>query len=163
MESIDLFEEKYVRFMPDDELLGKKCYVSNSIKDLKEKVESHEPDSMIMGINWNSGFPFIDKIQAWRFAYYDPTRIRLKKYRPFENAKELVSLWESRYNPSSKQRCSNSMPLIWIKNKTSGRVSLIIDYCSRGIHTSLSSESWKDLSENWTFLDGKPCGKEIKE
>ena len=69
------FEKKYVHFMWDDELDGKKVFFSDCIDNLIEFVEDNynfasgtvkQSDSTVRQ------FYAIDKIENFTFAYYDP-------------------------------------------------------------------------------------------
>lgn len=73
------FEKKYVHFMWDDSLLGKKVFYSNSIDTLQEYVEKNSKDSYeVVTQQGYSDAPFLidgtgsNGNCSWIFAYYDP-------------------------------------------------------------------------------------------
>ena len=80
---------------------------------------------------------------------------------PFETIDELIRKWES-MNQGCKNRPSCAMPMIWIKDKNSERIYLIIGYepnDNRPIKIDTKWYSFEDLFEYFTFLDGSAIGK----
>ena len=78
----ELFNEKYVYYIPNflsENLIGRECFVSNSIRDL-QYVVNHKCDSkiwkhVIMSITSNiaTSQPFnCENGESYTFAYYDP-------------------------------------------------------------------------------------------
>lgn len=67
------FEKKFVHFMWNDELNGKKCFVSDYIDDLVEKVVKNKTESCKkVTCSKNKSFPFQTCANIYVFAYYDP-------------------------------------------------------------------------------------------
>ena len=78
-----LFDKKFVHFMWDDELKGKKCFIADEIDDLRGIVENGaEFDLRIVLSSGNESAPFqpAKGVYAWRFAYYDPNYEVKKAY-----------------------------------------------------------------------------------
>ncbi len=78
-----------------------------------------------------------------------------QEYRPFEGRAELVAIWATK---TGRSAIKNTMPLIWVKHKQTGKV-----YCISGFHeveVIINGEKcdMKSLFDNFTFLDGLPCG-----
>lgn len=77
---MELFDKKFVYFMWDDELEGKKCFVSDDICSLKVCVENNTHAGIryvIVSESDNESYPFAagideDHKEIFRFAYYDP-------------------------------------------------------------------------------------------
>ena len=97
-----LFDKKFVRFMWDDELEGKKVFVADNINSLIERVEK---GASIYKVRWSrdNGMPFEgDDLVRYRFAYYDPN---YEAKRAFNEGKEIQFKddvsgdWCSAYNP----------------------------------------------------------------
>ena len=68
---IELFDKRFVHFMWDDELEGKKCFVADNINSLIERVEK---GASIYKVRWSrdNRMPFeSDDLVRYRFAYYD--------------------------------------------------------------------------------------------
>ena len=85
-----------------------------------------------------------------------------RKYKPYVTVDEFIQDFQERF-PTAVPRPAYTMPLIWIKNRQDGRVVLVHgfndDYC-------LIGTTWITvycLYENWTYTDGSPVGKEVKE
>ena len=68
------FEKKYVHFMWSDELKGKKCFIADSIGQLKSRVEQQDEGYIDTIIGENSqDYPFYTKEgDFFALAYYDP-------------------------------------------------------------------------------------------
>lgn len=73
------------------------------------------------------------------------------KYRPYESVDEWVKDFDERF-PS--KRPEYSMPLIWMKDKTSGSVRLV------DILSSLSD--LKGYFRYYNYLDGTTVGKKVE-
>lgn len=78
------------------------------------------------------------------------------KYRPYKDTDEMIADYKERFNVSNVP--SFCLPLIWVKE---GSIcSLITDIMPKnvilynGMH-----ERMEVLFENYTYLDGSPCGK----
>lgn len=75
---MELFDKKFVHFMWDDELQGKKCFVSDGIDMLKEYVEHDESNMRLEVAKGHGNRPFAvdwtdDSLSdEYQFAYYDP-------------------------------------------------------------------------------------------
>lgn len=67
------FDKKFVHFMWSNKLKGKKCFVSDYIDDLVEKVVNSktEPCEKVTRSK-NKSFPFQTSKNLYLFAYYDP-------------------------------------------------------------------------------------------
>lgn len=93
-----------------------------------------------------------------------------KKPRPYSNPDEMIEDFKKRYNSyggwSGKENPMYS-PLIWIKSKDTGFRHLVTDYgdndncghCNKiCIWIGTLPINFKELYENYTYLDGTPCG-----
>ena len=69
---MELFDKKFVHFMWDDELEGKECFVSQSIKALID----------IVNMNLRYAIVEINKkvAEQWSFFYYDPNYVTKRAY-----------------------------------------------------------------------------------
>lgn len=77
------FEQEFVRFMPDNELIGKKVIYADDIIELKARVLKYISENCedFLGTVTNvyeAGLPFEVNGDDWRFVYYDPY-LELKK------------------------------------------------------------------------------------
>ena len=95
-----------------------------------------------------------------------------KHYRPFKDCDELVKCWEKKmFIPAvmftEDTRNKLYRPSIWIKSKEYGTDNLITAFDgnneSIGGSCVFIQDIWVDMKElfdNFTFLDGSPCGLE---
>ena len=93
-------------------------------------------------------------------------------YRPFNNCDELVECWEKKmlipaFMYTKDERDKLHRPSIWVKSKEYGTDNLITafdgDNESIGGSCVFIQDIWVDMKElfdNFTFLDGSPCGVE---
>ena len=100
--------------------------------------------------------------------YYMPKKE--KHYKPFNNCNELLEVFRKKCE--AEVNCSTYFPTlykacVWVKHKEYGTENLIIafdnDNESIGGSCVFIQDIWvdmKELCDNFTFLDGSPCGKE---
>lgn len=93
MEKLKLFEKKYVHFMWDDALEGKKCIVGDTILELMNNVnQSNWIYHCFVEENTDSSFPFkADDGCKYCFAYYDP----LYEYKKAWFEDKVVQVWNN--------------------------------------------------------------------
>lgn len=96
-----------------------------------------------------------------------------KHYRPFKDCDELVVAYHKRaFTPILAEELNKNLkkmyrPEIWVKSKEYGTDNLITafdnDNESIGGSCVFIQDNWVDMKElfdNFTFLDGSPCGME---
>lgn len=84
------------------------------------------------------------------------------KYRHYKDQEEMVEDWKERFMVDEiPDFC---MPMIWVKDKSAIIEStyLITEYCEKVVRTGDSISNFRGLFDNYTYLDGSPCGKEIE-
>lgn len=165
----------YTMLNADEVKEGSEGYFADNFKDLKDIVASE----------FSERFGKISKIKAEGYCLrfhkedsYDYSIFYLvkepqeKKFRPYSNPDEMIEDFKKRYNSyggwSGKENPMYS-PLIWIKSKDTGFRHLVTDYSDDNCGHCNKSCIWfgtlpinfKELYENYTYLDGTPCG--IKE
>lgn len=72
---MELFDKRFVHFIWDDELKGKKCFMANGIDILRATVEKgceFNLRSVVSSGNESAPFQSANGVYAWVFAYYDP-------------------------------------------------------------------------------------------
>ena len=86
-----------------------------------------------------------------------------EQIRPFKDCDELVDYLRIPafyYTKDCKDKLSK--PNIWVKNKEYRTDNLITVFDSSRVYTLIYGWiNMKELFDNFTFLDGSPCGKEI--
>lgn len=199
---MELFDKRFVHFMWDDELDGKKCFVADDISTLKSDV-SREACSKRFGTVKKGvlEYPFQMKSGNWRFAYYDPNyevkkafnegkKVQVKRidsfadwvdcivspewcydceyrvkpgkrYRPYNNSDEMIADFIARF----KVNCPPyAEPLIWVKGKYAHPHFLIFAFYETFIKFNDDKPfMFKELFDDYTYLDGSPVGMEVNE
>lgn len=105
--------------------------------------------------SWFSAVPDWDPCLEYRV---DPEK---KKYRPYKDANEMIEDFMVRF----KVNCpSYAEPLVWVKGKHTDTRFLILAFYETFIKFNDDEPfMFKELFEGYTYLDGSPCGMEVKE
>lgn len=88
-----------------------------------------------------------------------------KKYRPYESSAEMIADFIDRFKVNCPSYCE---PLIWVKNKVTDARHLVISFVpdtNDGDYVVLFDYicDLDELFDEYTYLDGSPCGMEAKE
>lgn len=88
------------------------------------------------------------------------------KYVPFESKEEFIEAFH--YHDNANYSETEDILLnygMWLKDKNSHEIFLVTGVFNQSIHICDfdSDESWGELLNEFTFLDGTPCGKEVKD
>lgn len=78
-------------------------------------------------------------------------------YRPYGDTDELIEDWRTRFN---KIIATNYMPLIWVRSRMTSQQILITAFNVYSVVFNGTRVDFRDLFDNYTYLDGSPCGKE---
>ena len=163
----------FVSLSADDVKIGSSGYCADSLTDLKMRVE-HEDELAYGEVTRIHGkdclYRFrIDNIidKAFFYLVEEPKENR---FRPYSNPDEMIEDFKKRYSSyGGWSGNGNPMynPMIWIKSKATEFRHLITDYgdddncghCNRScIWIGSISIGFKELHENYTYIDGSPCG-----
>ncbi len=86
-----------------------------------------------------------------------------KRYRPFKDCDEMIEHYHKKYK--SAVGCDIYFPPlykpnIWVREKDTERDSLIVEYVPYGVTLGgeINRIGLQELFDNFTFLDGSPCG-----
>lgn len=95
--------------------------------------------------------------------YYKPKN----KYRPFQDTNELIDCWYEKKFPSCPgfARFSSVLtaPSIWVRKKNCTAMSdFITSYDGGGVRVCNEYKTFVELFDGYEFLDGSPCGVEVK-
>ena len=130
---MELFDKKFVHFMWDDELEGKKCFVGGDIDILRAIVEKGvESDlhSIVFSRNESAPFRMADGSYNWQFAYYDPN-YAVKK--AFNTGKVIqYKCGKTWVNITSEQVLTTKLPENWELRVKPEKDENFIAYLSRG-------------------------------
>ena len=148
--------------------IGKECYFNDSPKMILEHANNNSPNNFfsLKEINKNNEYPFTDG------KYEDVwTLIIIKKeepkpeYVPFESKEEFIEAFHYHDNANYSETEDILMNYgMWLKDKNSHEIFLVTGVFNQSIHICDfdSDESWGELLNEYTFLDGSPCGR-LKE
>lgn len=148
--------------------VGDKVFIADNPYDLEFDVKNEQDAAFIQEI-----YPR-DTTARFRVKYchselYDDyclayliERAKEKKYRPYESIDEFVSDFIQRTNTNCPKY---GMPLIWIKSKNTSTKHLVISFYADveevGVSSNIIKLNW--LFNEYEYLDGSPCGKEIED
>lgn len=132
-------------------------YIDESVgKTLKVK----DIDTYVYTISLENGF-------YYPYFVLEKTEEPLKpKYVPFEAINEFLAAY---YNNETEKLYTIYHYIashgIWLKHRESDDLFMVVEIWDDGvvIGSNQFTTSWNDLSNDFTFLDGSPCGKEVKD
>ena len=161
--------------------IGKECYFSDCPTKLLESARYNSALYLdcLTNISKEKACPFSDKNgSAWTLIIIKKEEPKPKhKYVPFESIEEfLTAYFKSVANSECIQKTISSTG-IWLKHNDA--FLLVVEIWDRGVvigdinmqTTEIDEDEyltvhgvtkWKELLEDYTFLDGTPCGKEVK-
>ena len=155
---------------PDSEeaknAVGKICYFSNSPRNILSDIYCK---SAVEGIltNMDDGYFEVDNEGYWDCIILKKEEPK-PKYVPFENADEFIDAYDSA-NFSVKNGTVENKLLnyggIWLRNKNDASMYMVIEIWNDGVvlGSDQIATPWKYLLDDYKFLDGSPCGKEVEE
>ena len=143
--------------------IGKVCYFSDYPKNALYYARNNSTVDRLKSINKESACPFIDEHKAsWAVAIIKKEEPKPKpKYVPFENVTEFLDAYRNAPGCLNEEDYFLSNHGIWLKDKTSKAYYMVTKIWDIGDDSD--EISWKELLEYYTFLDGSPCGKEVKD
>lgn len=113
-------------------------------------------------INVKNGWADVTDDWAWDINHDTQYRIKPEKdLRPFKNIQELKNAWSDKAGMSADYE----EPMIWVRWKGGKEHKLITGYYNEGSQVFLCDEwiTFERLFEHCEFIDGTPCGVEVKE
>ena len=161
--------------------IGKECYFSDYPKQLLNGARNNSPEYLdcLTDIRKEAACTFVDKNgSGWILIIIK--KEEPKKYVPFETLDEFI---ESYKKAEERIDCSNIEGYIascgmWLKDTDRDVYCLVTEIWNYGVVVGDSNMNttkdgdeyftfngvteWKKLFMDYTFLDGSPCGKEVK-
>lgn len=161
--------------------IGKKVYSSSDINLLLHRANNDEHEMILTQVEDVDSEPFT--VTDMNEHDFDADFIIIKNeepkshYEPFASIEEfLTDYFKSVANSEYIQKTISSTG-IWLKHNDA--FLLVIEIWDRGVvigdinmqTTEIDEDEyltvhgvtkWKELLEDYTFLDGSPCGKEVK-
>lgn len=105
-----------------------------------------------------------DEGKTWRTcerpSFTNDFKYRIKpSIVPFENYMELLDCWDKMTATCRTSDCL-TFPTIWVKRKKFGNMAMITDFRTKGVFINGVYFTFKELFEEFTFLNGATIGKE---
>ena len=160
--------------------IGKKVYSSSDINLLLNRANNDEYEMTLTQVEDVDSEPFTvtdmdgDEIDA---DFIIIKKEEEPKYVPFESADEFIDVYESMDFSVKSGTVENKLLYyggIWLKDKETDAYCMVTEIWDTGIvigdkNMTIGATTafnditeWDDILENYTFLDGSPCGKEVK-
>ena len=143
--------------------IGKVVYFSDNTRMCLCRANNYNYINSFMGIlqeiNENDNYPF--KVNDTCFAVIIPKKEEPKpEYIPFSNPDEFIDAYISNLDKRMGIIAIHKLDKfgMWIKYKDDYVLVTYIEQSGINSGTELASD-WQDLYDNYTFLDGTPCGK----
>ena len=123
-----------------------------------------------LGKDWNidKPCPCEDGIDAKACVGCEYSEDGKREYKPYVTVDEFIQDFQERF-PTAVPRPAYTKPLIWVRLKSDGRERLIVAF-GKGFGTDFVEISNKakpvflqKLFDDYEFLDGTPCGMEVKD
>ena len=160
-------ENVYTALNADEVKIGSKGYFADSITELKNKVKDEEPSEVGKVYTENNVYRFSDSNGLDYSLFYLVEEPEEDKYRPYETTDEMIEDFKERakkhYN-ANFFKCPMFHVSIWVKDKKSNSKYLISAFGEIDVYlSSIDEYSLELLFEDFTYLDGTPCGKKIEQ
>ena len=149
--------------------IGKECYFSDYPTKLLESARYNSALYLdcLTNISKEGVCPFVDKKRyGWALIIIKKEEPKPKpKYIPFENVTEFLDAYRNAPGCLNEEDLYLSKNGIWLKGKASKAYYMVTKIWDIGVLLVDDSDeiTWEELLEYYTFLDGTPCGKEVKE
>ena len=147
--------------------IGKECYVSDFPKIALNNARDNLITDRLKRIEKEETCPFVDEEEEDNWAVIILKKEEPKKYVPFESKEEFIRTFDN--HTTNLDIVSTEYALLrygmWIKTIYSEKVFQVTIIEKNGIYDDGVSEliNWKLLLNEFTFLDGSPCGKLAEE
>lgn len=165
--------------------IGKKVYSSSDINLVLNRANNDEYEMILTQVEDVDSEPFT--VTDMDGDEIDADFIILKKeepkpkYVPFESKWEFIeSYMDNRSNHEYLDHQISCLGGMWLKDKDrKGAYFMVTEIWNEGVvvsdikmkttkegndeyYTTNENTEWKELLRDYTFLDGSPCGKEVK-
>ena len=157
--------------------IGEGCYFGSNPKTVLDFANCNEKKFLrvLECIKPEEDNPFYD--YNYGFPCIIPKKEEPKpkpKYVPFENITEFLDAYRNAPGCLNEEACYLSKNGLWLKDNEIDAYCMVTEIWDMGIvignknitigETTVFNDitSWDELLEDCTFLDGTPCGKEVK-
>ena len=154
-----------------ESLIGKEVYFHNNPYLCLDYANKKSTDHLgvLAKIRKNSVVPFTieqgNTVHEYTCIIEKKEKPKLRpKYVPFKNIIEFLDAYRSAPGCLNEEACYLSNNGIWLKDMEIDSYCMVTEIWDSGV-TIASDQNmtfWGKLFERYTFLDGSPCGKEVK-
>ena len=145
--------------------IGKKCYMYDSPTMLLKMANSNDGARTLESID-ESDYPFNDKEFGSEWTCIIVKKEEPKpEYIPFQDGREFFNSYLSVESRLEKEDYFLSNHGIWLMDCENGDYFLVTEIWGDGVvlGNNQTTTHWDDLLEDFIFLDGSHCGKEVKD
>ncbi len=149
--------------------IGKECYFSDYPKKLLNSARNNSSEYLdcLTSISKEKACPFYDKYgNGWTLIIVKKEEPK-PEYVPFESKEEFVRRYTEVKEGADFDTFEDNLFQcgMWLKSMCLGNFYQVTIIKKSGIFTDDNSSiiTWEQLLEKYTFLDGSPCGKEVKD
>ena len=145
--------------------IGKKCYMYDSPTMLLKMANSDDDARTLESID-ESDYPFNDKEFGSEWTCIIVKKEEPKpEYIPFQDGREFFNSYLSVESRLEKEDYFLSNHGIWLMDCENGDYFLVTEIWGDGVvlGSNQTTTHWDDLLEEFIFLDGSPCGKEVED
>ena len=152
-----------------ESLIGKKVYSGTAPLDCLKRANKDYEVGILREIRKDCLCPFLVEVpngMIFNYVCIIPKKEEQKsKYVPFQDGREFFNSYLSVESRLEKEDHFLSNHGIWLKRRESDDLFMVVDIWDDGvvIGSNQFTTSWNDLSNDYTFLDGSPCGKSMEE
>ena len=152
-----------------ESLIGKKVYSGTAPLDCLKRANKDYEVGILREIRKDCLCPFLVEVpngMIFNYVCIIPKKEEQKsKYVPFQDGREFFNSYLSVESRLEKEDHFLSNHGIWLKRRESDDLFMVVDIWDDGvvIGSNQFTTSWNDLSNDYTFLDGSPCRKEVEE
>ena len=152
-----------------ESLIGKKVYSGTAPLDCLKRANKDYEVGILREIRKDCLCPFLVEVpngMIFNYVCIIPKKEEQKsKYVPFQDGREFFNSYLSVESRLEKEDYFLSNHGIWLMDCENGDYFLVTEIWGDGvvIGSNQFTTSWNDLSNDYTFLDGTPCGKEVED
>ena len=152
-----------------ERLIEKKVYYGTAPLDCLKRANKDYEVGILREIRKDCLCPFLVEVpngMIFNYICIIPKKEESKsKWIPFEDGREFFNSYLSVESRLEKEDYFLSNHGIWLKRRESDDLFMVVDIWDDGVVIGSNQfiTSWNDLSNDYTFLDGSPCGKLAEE
>ena len=152
-----------------ESLIGKKVYSGTAPLDCLKRANKDYEVGILREIRKDCLCPFLVEVpngMIFNYVCIIPKKEEQKsKYVPFQDGQEFFNSYLSVESRLEKEDYFLSNHGIWLMDCENGDYFMVTEIWGDGVvlGSNQFTTSWNDLSNDYTFLDGSPCRKEVEE